>query len=527
MPNLATPSRRLVLKGTLAAGAAGLSLGTAAHAQTRPVVETAHGKVRGRRQGGVSSFLGIRYGASTEGRRFQAPIAPEAWDGIMDATAYGPSSPQGRTDEETSEDCLFLNVWTRETRTGRNRPVLVYFHGGAYAHGSGSSPLYDGTSLVERGDVVIVTVNHRLNVFGYGYFNRLGAPESWADSGNAGQLDLILSLNWVRNNIARFGGDPDKVTVFGQSGGGAKIATLMAMPDVDGLFHHAWTMSGQQVTASGPLNATQRSRAFLDELGLAVSDIDRLSAMPMSELVGALSATDPVFGNGSVYFGPTLDFRSLKRHPFYPDAPQQSAHIPMVLGNTKDETRAFLGGNPDNHTLTWEELPDALAPQMRVDILPEYVVEKYRELFPDYTPSEVFFAATTAGRSWRGQVIEADERAKQDTATWVYQLDWPVDDKVRAPHTLDIPLVFDTTHVEGALSGNSPEARKLAALMSESLLSFASAGNPNHAALPEWGKYTLPDRRTMVFDLPPHAEDDPRKAERELFDTVPYVQPGT
>ena len=527
MPDDPLPSRRLVLKGTFASGATGVLLNTGTRAQTGPIVETSYGKIRGRTQGDISSFLGVRYGASTEGRRFQSPVEPASWSGIRDAIAYGKASPQRGGDEESSEDCLFLNIWTRKAAPGRKRPVLVYFHGGAYAHGSGSSPLYDGTSLVERGDVVVVTVNHRLNVFGYGYFNRLGAPASWADSGNAGQLDLILSLNWVRNNIERFGGDPDKVTVFGQSGGGAKIATMMAMPDAKGLFHRAWTMSGQQVTASGPLNATQRSRAFLDELGLPVSDLEKLADLPAAELVDALSATDPVFGAGSVYFGPTLDFRSLKRHPFYPDAPAQSAHIPMVLGNTKDETRAFLDGNPDNHTLTWAELPDALAPQMRVDILPEYVVARYRELFPDYTPSEVFFAATTAGRSWRGQVIEADERAKQDTATWVYQLDWPVDDKIRAPHTLDIPLVFDTTHTKGAVSGNSPAAQTLAALMSESLLAFADTGNPNHSALPVWDQYTLPDRETMVFDLPPRAENDPRKAERELFETVPYVQPGT
>ncbi len=408
--------------------------------------------------------------------------------------------------------------------------MLVYFHGGAYATGSGSSPLYEGARLVERGDVVVVTVNHRLGVFGYGYFSRLGAPESWADSGNLGQLDLILALQWVRDNIAHFGGDPANITVFGQSGGGAKIATLMATPAAKGLFRKAWTMSGQQVTASGPLNATRRSEAFLDELGVKPADIARIGALPTDELVAALRAVDPVFGRGPVYFGPTLDMRSLKRHPFYPDAPAQSHAVPMVLGNTKDETRAFLSGDPKNFKLTWAELPDALAPQLPVDISPEWVVENYREMRPNMSPSEVFFAATTAGRSWRGQVEEAERRAASGAATWVYQLNWetPKDGgKLGAPHTLDIPLVFDTTGVRDALSTDSAEARSMATILSEALLAFAKSGTPETGLAPDWPQYTLAQRGTMIMDLPPRVEYDPRGDERRLFETVPYVQPGT
>lgn len=518
--------RRTLLTGATAAAALAA---TSAHAQSRPVARTEHGRVRGLTNAGVHVFKGVRYGADTRPMRFRPPQRPRRWSGVRDAIEYGASCPQRSEQPRTSEDCLFLNVWTPALRDRSARPVLVYFHGGAYSNGSGSSPLYDGSNLCRRGDVVVVTVNHRLNVFGYGYFNLLGAPEAWADSGNAGQLDLILALEWVRDNIAEFGGDPSNVTVFGQSGGGAKIATLMAMPAAAGLFHRGWTMSGQQVTASGPQNATLRARAFMDALGVAHDNVAALAELPAERLVEALSADDPVLPRGGVYFGPTLDMRSLTRHPFYPDAAPQSRHIPMVLGNTHDETRAFL--REDRYqTLSWDELPEAIAPQLVVDIEPNYVVARYRELFPDMTPTQVFFAATTAGRSWRGQVIEADERAEANTPTWVYQFDWqsPVDDgRWGAPHGIDIPMVFDNTATPGAITGNGEDARVLAAAMASSLIAFARTGDPNNNAVPAWPRYELETRATMMFDTPTRIENDPRGDERRLFDAVPYVQPGT
>jgi para-nitrobenzyl esterase len=521
-------SRRDVLRsGAGILGAVGLSP-LFAQSGAAPV-PTSHGQVRGYTDDGIEVFKGIRYGADTAPRRFRPPLPPQAWDGVVDCFEYGASSPQNRSNEKISEDCLFLNIWTPAVDDGRKRPVMFYIHGGAYNHGSGSSPLYDGRALAAHGDVVVVTVNHRLNAFGYLYLQRL-APNLFPDSGNCGQLDLVLALKWVRENIAAFGGDPERILAFGQSGGGAKIATMMAMPAAKGLFQRAASMSGQQVTASGPANATERTMAYLDELKTDPEDIHRLLAMPFEKLVTGLDARDPVLTyDTSVYFGPVLDMRSLTRHPFYPDAAPQSADIPMIIGNTHDETRAFLR-DPAYYDLSWADVPELLVPNMRVDIRPEYVVDEYRRIYPEYTPSQVFFAATTAARSWRGAIIEAEERAKQDGAnTFVYQLDFqsPVKPELGAPHTFDIPLVFRNLEAPASLAGAGAESRSVSSMMSEAFISFARAGAPESSSLPKWTPFKLNDRQTMIFDISPRMESDPRGEERRVFERVPYVQPGT
>jgi para-nitrobenzyl esterase len=519
--------RRQLLAATAATMAVSAASGVARAADVAPIAETRAGKVRGARDEGISVFKGIRYGADTSLARFQPPRPPQAWSGVIDALAYGSASPQGRGAEAASEDCLFLNVWTPALRDGGKRPVMFYIHGGAYSNGSGSSPLYDGVNLCRRGDVVVVTINHRLNAFGYLYLARL--DPAFADSGNCGQLDIVLALQWVRDNIAEFGGDPDSVLVFGQSGGGAKIATLMAMPSAKGLFHRAITMSGQQLTASGPFNATKRAQTYMTALNLAQDKTKDLLKLTTEQLVGALKAIDPVIGSGSVYFGPVLDERTLTRHPFYPDAPALSASVPMMIGNTHDETRLFIQDDWA-YKLTWDDLPARLAANYRVDIAPELVVAKYKAWFPGITPSDLFFKATTAGRSWRAAIIEDELRAEAGTPAYAYQVDFqsPVDGgRWRAPHTIDIALSFDNTDKPGAIAGNGPEARALAAQMSETFIAFARTGDPNNKALPHWTRYTLPNRETMIFDVKSHMENDPRGRERELFAAVPFIQQGT
>jgi para-nitrobenzyl esterase len=522
-------TRRAALTSTLAVALSPKVFAATAH----PVAVTTSGKVRGYRDGDTYVFKGIRYGADTAPTRFMPPQPPRPWREVRDARDYGAASPQPGRDERIAEDCLFLNVWTpglRATRAEERRPVMVYIHGGAYSRGSGSSPLYDGARLARRGNVVVVTLNHRLAAFGYLYLARLGGP-ILADSGNAGMLDLVLALRWIRDNIAEFGGDPGNVMLFGQSGGGAKIATLMAMPAAQGSFQRAATMSGQQLTASGPLNATARARVFLDALQLPVSRIDEIRTLSMEKLIAAHEAVDPIIGRGSLYFGPVLDDRTLQRHPFYPDAPPISAHIPMMIGNTHDETRSLIGGgDPSTFDLTWEQLPARLLPEMRVDISPERVVAEYRRVYPNYSPTDVFFSATTASRSWRAAIVEAELRAAQGAPAYAYQLDWksPKDGgKWGAPHTLDIPLVFGTLDAQGSITGTDQSAQKMSGQMMDAFIAFARSGNPNTPSIPSWTPYTLPRRETMVFNVPSELVDDPRGAERRLFATVPFIQQGT
>ncbi|HEY3798868.1 MAG TPA: carboxylesterase/lipase family protein [Caulobacteraceae bacterium] len=521
------PNRRAVGLG-LGAGFIVARSALAAAGSASPVVATSAGAIRGVSDGGVLAFKGVPYGADTGAARFQPPRPAPAWQGVRDTTSYGPTAPQTRPDGPTSEDCLCLNVWTPGGDAAR-RPVMVYIHGGAYAAGSGSAPLYDGVRLAKRRDVVVVTLNHRLNVFGYGYLATLGGA-AFADSGNAGQLDLVLALRWVRANIARFGGDPGRVTLFGQSGGGAKIATLMAMPAATGLFHRAITMSGQQVTASGPLHAEARMRLFLDAVKIVPANAATLASLPTDRLVGALETPDP-FTPGPLYFGPVLDERSLTRHPFWPDAPPQSATVPMMIGNCHDETRAFLAHTqPDPFTMTWDQLPARLAPEMRVDIDPAFVVAAYRRLYPGYSPTDVFFAATTAGRSWRGAVIEAEARARQGAPAFVYEMDYPTTiegGRLKAMHTTDISLAFDNLAAPGSPIAPSADAQAMADKVSVTFAAFAHRGNPNNIAIPRWSPYTLPRRQTLVFDRETRLVDDPRGAERRLFAAVPYIQPGT
>ncbi|NIK08918.1 para-nitrobenzyl esterase [Xanthomonas arboricola] len=535
-PSMPDTRRRTLLRGGLLATAAAALPGVAGAAappprdDSAPLARVRGGALRGYRDQGICVFKGIPYGGDTAARRFQAPVLETPWQDVRDAGAYGAAAPQLKASEPTSEDCLFLNVWTPGLRDGGKRPILFYIHGGGYTTGSGSDPLYDGVRLCKRGDVVVVTVNHRLNLFGYLSLAQLG-DAGFADSGNAGQLDLIQALQWVRQHAGEFGGDAGNVTVFGQSGGGAKIATLMAMPAARGLFHRAWTMSGQQVTVAGPRAATQRAQLLLDALKLAPGELARIRTLPVAQLLAAAQLRDPSrVENSALYFGPVLDARNVPVHPFWPTAPLQSARIPMVIGNTRDETRAFLGNDAKNFALSWDELPARLESQQYVDLLPQVVIAEYRRLYPQYSPSDVFFAATTAGRSWRGAVEEAEARARQGAPTWVYQLDWgsPLDGgKFGAFHTLDIPLVFDTIAQPGARTGDGADAQRMAAQMSQALLAFARSGNPNHRSLPHWTPYSLQRRETLLFDTPSRPEHDPRGGERKLYQQAPFIQRGT
>ncbi len=488
-----------------------------------PVALTAHGRVRGIRENGVLVFKGIRYGADTRQTRFGRALPPQPWRDVVSATDYGAAAPQTHADEAFSEDCLFLNVWTPALDRAR-RPVMVYLHGGAHAHGSGSDPLYDGSNLVRRGDVVVITLNHRLAGFGYGYFVGVGGP---AESGNVGNLDICMALGWVRENIAGFGGDPDRVMIFGQSGGGAKVVTLMAMAEARPLFHAAATMSGQHVTAVGPMNARRRAAAWMAAAG--ATSFAQFREMPLEHLVAAMAAPDPIERKGEISFASTLDHHVLKRHPFHPDAPVEAAAIPLIIGNTHDETGYWLAPILRAGDTYWSNLEARVGGQIVKDVDPAWLVAQYRTLYPERSPGQLLLAISTAARSWPGHLIQAEARARQGGPTWMYQLDYPSPEAggiLGAFHTLDIGLVFANTHLASARTGDTPAVSRLAESMADAFIRLARTGDPNGGALPFWPRYTLDQRATMIFDRQLRVENDPRGAERRLLAPIPYIKPG-
>ncbi len=512
-------TRRQVLAGSLAAVAVP-ALGSV----RPPIVDAPAGRMLGERLGsGVTRFLGLRYGRA---ERFAAPSAEMRLPGVTRATAFAPVAMQRSKRGPQSEDCLFLNIWSPAAEPGAALPVMVYIHGGAYAFGSGTDPINDGERLAERG-VVVVTVNHRLNAFGYLYLARL--DPRFPDSGNTGQLDLVLALRWVRDNIAAFGGDPRRITTFGDSGGGAKITTLLAMSSASGLIHRAATMSGQQVMASGPIAATRRARAVLIKLGIAERDSGQLLTLAPERLLEGVDAVDPILG-GPVYFGPVVDQRSLRRHPFWPDAHPLSLAVPMMAGNARDEMRAF--SDPDGafvRSMSWNNVGERIADELPTDILPEKIVAEYRRHLPSASAADVYFAATTAGRSWRPQLEVAEARARAGRPAWVYQVDFTSRAEPRrgAFHCIDVPLVFGTFDKPGADIGEDAAVSLMSRVIQDCFVAFAATGQPALTGAAEWPIYDLCHRSTMIFDSNTRVEQDPRRWQRRLFADAPYRQPGS
>ena len=360
------------------------------------VVSTSNGPVRGYREGGLSIFKGVRYAAAPVGKlRFAPPQRPPVWSEVVDTVSLGAPAIQvgippgeitgGRSAGDppapgqpgTDEDCLVLNVWTPKAARGGKRPVMVWLHGGGYANGSGGADMYDGEALARRGDVVMVTVNHRLNVFGYLHLGDLGGHPS---SGEAGMLDIVLVLEWVRDNIARFGGDPGNVTIFGESGGGMKVSLLMAMPAAAGLFHRAIIQSGPGLRAASREAATRNAQALLDKLGIKAGELGKLETLSATQIQDAAAAITPTGPMGG--FGPCVDGVALPRDPFTPDAPAISKDVPVLIGTNKDEATLFLFADPRFGEYTEEDL--AKRSKQAAGDKAEALVAELRKAFPDY-----------------------------------------------------------------------------------------------------------------------------------------------
>jgi para-nitrobenzyl esterase len=499
------------------------------------IAETSRGRVRGVINQGIRIFKGIPYGAPTDGaNRFLEAKLAVPWQGVRDAIAYGPICPQETRPTPSfaaswavasamSEDCLALNIWTPALRDHHKRPVMVWLHGGGFATGSGGSPVYDGTNLARKGDVVVVTVNHRLNIFGHLYLARLGGAE-FAESGNLGVLDLIAALRWVHTNIAEFGGDPANVTIFGQSGGGAKVSILMGMPQTRGLFHRAIVQSGSQLDGLSTDEANANALAFLKAADVPVNDLTRLQKIPVDQLLGALRKV--MRGqNPPPSFSPVIDGRFLPRAPWMPDGPPVSANIPMLIGSTRTETTALIGGGDASAF----SLDDAGLRKKLATWVPEKDVDRiiagFRKSAPEATPSDLFFAITSARRVRQQAWTQAEHKAAQNAApVWLYELDWqtPVEGgKWQSPHSLDLPFVFDNVAKSESMVGGDDGARSLADQMSAAWLAFARGGNPNNKLSPQWAAFRVPERTTMVFDVKSRAVNDFRGDERQLLAALP------
>jgi para-nitrobenzyl esterase len=507
----------------------------------RVIVATNCGKIRGLAEGGVNVFKGIRYAESPTGEgRFAAPRKLKPWTGFRDAFAFGNRAMQDenafalppamlklfaqRELPPMSEDCLVLNVWTPAVNDGRKRPVMFWCHGGAFISGSGDSPWYDGTNLCRNGDVVVVTINHRLGAFGYLHLGEL-AGEEFAASGNAGMLDIVAALEWVRDNIAAFGGDAANVTIFGESGGGAKVSVLMAMPAAHGLFHKAIIQSGPAVKMATTEDASETLRQLLAELNFSPDKAAQLRGIPAPELARAQAAVLKKvslmsFANRRrVGFNPVIDGKHLPGGPFEPAAPAISANVPLMIGTNKDEMTLFFAFAP------WLDGLDETALQQRVRMFigdnPERIVESYRRARRKDSLRDLVLAIATDHAMRMPSLVIADRKVAQHAApVFVYMFTWetPVlDGKLKSPHALEIPFVFDNVQASG-LTGDSPTRFELAEKMSRSWLAFARTGNPNNESIPDWPPYSIDRRQTMMFDNQCGVENDPYRAERMAWD---------
>lgn len=497
---------------------------------TTAPVATAHGQVRGLRKAGVSVFKGLRYGADTAGAgRFRPPQPVALWRGVQDAFDFGPQSPQMHSPladkGPMSEDCLRLNIFTPAADAAA-RPVMVWFHGGGFEAGSGSQKVYDGTALALRGDVVVVSLNHRLNVFGHCYLgDRLG--EAYAQAGNVGYLDLVAALRWVRDNIAAFGGDPGNVTIFGQSGGGRKVSLCYAGEDARGLFQRGIVQSGSDLRVQTPEEASRLTDALLAALDLAPGDAARLLEVPMD----ALSVAQlKVMRETRSRFSPVLDDRAFTSHPFLPQAPAISNHLPMMVGTTRTELSNQLGYEPGAFELDMAELRKRLVRHVgQADVAA--AIAEFQASNPAASPSELYFLIASARGYILDQTLMAEQRVKADAApTYVYQLTWrsPAEGGRRiSQHTLDLPFMFDNVAAAPHLTGpQTNDTRALAEVMSETWIAFARNGDPNNRAIPAWRPYDLTTRPMMLFDVPPRLALDPFVGERTFMSRFPTQQMG-
>ena len=505
------------------------------------VANTIYGKVRGYILRDIYQFKGIPYGANTEGKnRFMPPQKPEAWEGIRLALNYGDMAPQVITYDKSpesvagvvdnwnffhsSEDCLRLNVWTPGLDS-ENRPVLVYFHGGGFFNGNAiEQDGYGGENLSRYGDVVVCSVNHRLNAFGYTNLASIGG-EKYAHSGNVGILDLIAALEWVHDNIAYFGGDPENVTIMGQSGGGSKVSTVASMPAAKGLVHKAVALSGNSIKAADKEYTEGLGEYVLKEAGLRPSQIDKLQSMPWMDYYMIANEAARKYRekhpniSGRAGFSPVGNDIDITSGTFFDPNDQSIPDIPMIYCTVMHE-RNPNRENPELENITLDEVIEKLSNTYHEHT--REVVEAYADAFPDCRPIEVWALLTGV----RTNVVKAaNVKAAQKSPVYVAWFGWQpplFDGRLRAFHCLDICFWLHNTDVMISHTGGGKRPRDLSDKMSDALLAFMRTGNPNCSSLPRWPEYSVENGEVMILDDKCEVKNDPDRKARAVIESIRY-----
>jgi para-nitrobenzyl esterase len=491
-------------------------------ANTFPVADTIYGKVRGMDVAGIKTFRGVRYGESTaDSNRFMPPVKPKKWNGVVDALGYGPASPQKPGDPTNdytqavnwdahvkigvSEDCLVLNIWTPGLKDGGNRPVMFYIHGGGFTSGSGGFP-FDGDPMARLGDVVVITVNHRLGPFGYLDLDQAGWPSKYKYAGVAGMMDLVAALEWVRDNITNFGGNPNNVMIYGQSGGGAKTSILMAMPSARGLFHRAAIQSGSALKAGTKVDGKVSASKLVKELGIGSSKADDIQKIHWSHIIDAEANNN---------FHPSVDGEIIPHHPFDPKAPEESASVPLVVGYTLEDAAFFGGGEK---VTDQETLKSWVHGNYKENA--ESILKAYPRVYPNASPIQLRSRiATDAWIRMRATRMAERKSAQGGAPVYMYLLEWPspsFEGKFGAVHGVDLGLVLADPRIP--IEGNTPAARKMANIVGSSFAAFAKTGDPNCTQLPSWPRYDSQTRSVMIFNQECRVDNDPTQELRLLWE---------
>lgn len=501
------------------------------------IADTDCGKVKGYILNGIYTYLGIPYGANTGGKnRFMPPVKHEPWEGVRPAVFYGNSAPQNVYDrsatsygafvdhwnyDDVSENCLTLNIWTPGLANQKKRPVIVWLHGGGYTSGNGiEQDGYHGENLARYGDIVFCSINHRLGVFGFSDLSAVGG-EAYKESGSVGLLDMVAALRWVNQNIANFGGDPDNVTIIGQSGGGGKVCLLAACPAAKGLFHKAVPLSGSAISANNKQYSEKIGEYILKEAGLTKAEINKLQDIPWKDYIGIANRAatklrneqgDPGMRRGA--FGPVADGIYLPEGIFFAEPLPNSPDVPMLFSTTFHE-QCPSRTNAELEEITLEGVVDYF--KSRYGDKTEAIVKAYANNFPQSKPIEILCFI----QSSRQTVVKAaTTKLKQSSPVYVAWFGWcpPLfDNRMRAFHCLDISFWFLNTDRMVTHSGGGARPRALSYKMADALLAFARTGNPNCNSLPAWSAFTEENGETMILNDICELKNDPDKEGRSAL----------